>query len=84
MSIRFFARQFDELHCITVDRRIVRKWGMMQVSWGKTVLLVGGELNPSSERVEGIVFSNLHPVALLRLETSKFSARLIIHYDTVF
>jgi len=26
----------------------------MQVSWGKTVLLVGGQLIPSSERVEGI------------------------------
>lgn len=32
----------------------------MQVSWGKTVLLVGGELNPASDRVEGIV---LQPVS---------------------
>ena len=25
----------------------------MQISWGKTVLLVGGDLNPSSDRIEG-------------------------------
>lgn len=28
---------------------------MVQISWGKTLLLVGGEMDPVSDRTEGIL-----------------------------